>query len=79
MIHILTLAKTLIVKILNFKLVILLEHQNTKTFLLKDIRQTGLQRIFEIKKVKDTVPWTYVTNDLNGEEIMGTFNEKESQ
>ena len=79
MIHILTLAKTLIVKILNFKLVILLEHQNTKTFLLKDIRQTGLQRIFEIKKVKDTVPWTYVTNDLNGEEIMGTFNEKEWQ
>ena len=79
MIHILTLAKTLIVKILNFKLVILLEHQNTKTFLLKDIRQTGLQRIFEIKKVKDTVPWTYVTNDLNVEEIMGTFNEKEWQ
>ena len=79
MTHILTLAKTLIVKILNFKLVILLEHQNTKTFLLKDIRQTGLQRIFEIKKVKDTVPWTYVTNDLNGEEIMGTFNEKEWQ
>ena len=79
MIHILTLAKTLIVKILNFRLVILLEHQNTKTFLLKDIRQTGLQRIFEIKKVKDTVPWTYVTNDLNGEEIMGTFNEKEWQ
>ena len=79
MIHILTLAKTLIVKIINFKLVILLEHQNTKTFLLKDIRQTGLQRIFEIKKVKDTVPWTYVTNDLNGEEIMGTFNEKEWQ
>ena len=79
MINILTLAKTLIVKILNFKLVILLEHQNTKTFLLKDIRQTGLKRFFEIKKVKDTVPWTYVTNDLNGEEIMGTFNEKESQ
>ena len=30
-----------------------------------------------IKKVKNTVPWTYVTNDLNGEEIVGTFYEKE--
>ena len=26
-----------------------------------------------IKKVKDTVPWTYVVSDLNGEEIIGTF------
>ena len=30
-----------------------------------------------IKKVKNTVPWTYVVNDLNGEEIVGTFYEKE--
>ena len=35
--------------------------------------------VFVIKKVKNTVPWTYVTNDLNGEEIMGTFYEKEFQ
>ena len=32
-----------------------------------------------IKKVKNTVPWTYVVNDLNGEEIIGTFYEKELQ
>ena len=32
-----------------------------------------------IKKVKNAVPWTYVTNDLNGEEIVGTFYEKELQ
>ena len=32
-----------------------------------------------IKKIKDTVPWTYVIIDLNGEEIAGTFNEKELQ
>ena len=31
------------------------------------------------KKVKNTVPWTYVINDLNGEEIIGTFYEKELQ
>ena len=30
-------------------------------------------------KIKNTVPWTYVINDLNGEEIMGTFYEKELQ
>ena len=33
--------------------------------------------VFVIKKVKNTVPWTYVINDLNGEEIIGTFYEKE--
>ena len=29
------------------------------------------------KKVKNTVPWTYIINDLNGEEIIGRFYEKE--
>ena len=32
-----------------------------------------------IKKVKNTVPWTYVTNDLNGDEIIGTLYVKELQ
>ena len=32
-----------------------------------------------IKKVKNTVPWTYVINDLNGEEIVETFYEEELQ
>ena len=36
-------------------------------------------RNFVIKKVKNTVPWTYVINDLNGDEIIGTFYEKELQ
>ena len=35
--------------------------------------------MFVIKKVKNTVPWTYVLNDLNGEEFTGTFYEKELQ
>ena len=34
---------------------------------------------FVIKKVKNTVPWTYIINYLNGEEIIGTFHEKELQ
>ena len=37
------------------------------------------EEVFVIKKVKNTVLWTYVINDLNGEEIMGTFYEKELQ
>ena len=32
-----------------------------------------------IKKDKHTVPLTYIINDLNGEEIIGTFFEKELQ
>ena len=34
---------------------------------------------FVISKIKNTVPWTYVINDLNGEEITGTFYEKKLQ
>ena len=37
------------------------------------------EEVFVIKKVKNTVSWTYVINDLNGEEIIGTFYEKESR
>ena len=31
---------------------------------------------FVISKMKYTVPWTYVINDLHGEETVGTFYEK---
>ena len=45
--------------------------------MLKAILQIGLKKF--IKKNKNTVPWTYVINDLNDEGINGTFNEKELQ
>ena len=32
-----------------------------------------------MKKLKNTVPWTYVISDLNDEEIIGSFYEKELQ
>ena len=35
--------------------------------------------MFVISKVKNTVPWTYVINDLSGEEITGNFYENEWQ
>ena len=33
--------------------------------------------VFVVSKIKNTVPWTYVINDLNGEKNIGTFYEKE--
>ena len=30
----------------------------------------------KVSKIKNTVPWTYVINDFNNEEIIGTFYEK---
>ena len=37
------------------------------------------ENVFVIKKVRNRAPWTYVINDLNGEEIIGTFYEEELQ
>ena len=37
------------------------------------------EEVFVIKEVKNTIPSTYVINDLNGEEIIATFYEKELQ
>ena len=37
------------------------------------------EEIFVIKEIKNTVPWAYIINDLNGEEIIGTIYENELQ
>ena len=37
------------------------------------------EEVFVIEKVKNPVPWTYFINDLNGEEIIGTFYKNELQ
>ena len=37
------------------------------------------EEIFVISKIRNTVPWTYVINDHNGEQIIGTFYQKELQ
>ena len=50
-----------------------------KNIFAKEYMPNWSEEIFVIKKVKNTVPWTYVINDLNGEEIIGTFYEKELQ
>ena len=35
------------------------------------------EEVFVIKKVKSTAPWTYVKENVNGEEIFGKFCKKE--
>ena len=35
------------------------------------------EEVFVVSRIKNIVSWTYVINDLNGEEIIGTFYEKE--
>ena len=37
------------------------------------------EEVFVIKEIKNTVPWTYVINDLNNKETIATFYEKELQ
>ena len=54
----------------------MLEFQNIKT---KAYTPNWSQEVFAINKIKNIVPWTYVINDLNGEEITGSFYEKKLQ
>ena len=35
------------------------------------------EEVFVIRKIRNAVPWTYVINDINGEEIVGRFYENE--
>ena len=67
------------IKILNFKVGDHVRIPNIKTFFAKVYTPNWSEEIFVIKEIKNTVPWTYVINDLNGEEIIGTFYEKELQ
>ena len=50
-----------------------------KNIFAKGYTPNWSEDVFVIKKVKNTVGWTYVINDLNGVEIIGTFYEKELQ
>ena len=50
-----------------------------KNIFAKGYTPNWSEELFVIKEVKNTVPWTYPINDLNGEEIIETFYEKEFQ
>ena len=44
-----------------------------KNIFAKGYTTNWFEEVFVIKKVKNTVSWTYVINGLNGEEIIRTF------
>ena len=50
-----------------------------KNIFAKGYAPNSSEEIFVVKKTKNTVPWTYVISDLNGEEIVRSFYEKELQ
>ena len=50
-----------------------------KNIFAKGYTPNWSEETFVIKKNKNTFSWTYVINDLNGEEIIETFYEKELQ
>ena len=77
-IHILTLVKKLMIKIPN------LSQRSCKNFKIQKHFAKGYtpnwsKESFVIKEAKNTVPLTYVINDLNGKVIVGIFYEKELQ
>ena len=50
-----------------------------KNIFAKGYSPNWSEEVFVINKIKNTVPWTYAISDLNGEEITGSFYEKEFQ
>ena len=50
-----------------------------KSIFAKGYAPNWSEEVFFVSKIKNTVPWTYVVNDLNGEKITGSFYEKEPQ
>ena len=44
-----------------------------KNIFAKGYSPNWSKETFVIKQIKNTVPWTYVISNLNGEEIVGSF------
>ena len=75
-IHVLTLVKKLMI---NFQLgdhVILSKY---KSSFAEEYTPYFSEEVFVIKEIKYIAPWTDFSNDLDGEEIIGTFHENEFQ
>ena len=52
------------------------KYQNIKKPFAKVYTPNWFEEVFVIKKVKNDVPRTYVIEELDGKEIVGTFHEK---
>ena len=53
--------------------------KKTKNIFAKGYAPNWSEEVFVISKIENTVPWTYIINDLNDEEIVEAFYEKELQ
>ena len=54
------------------------DHARTSKY--KNIFAKGFaMEVFILNEIKNTVPWTYTISDLSGENVIGTFYEKELQ
>ena len=51
----------------------------SKNIFAKGCTSNWSTEIFIVNKINDTVPYTYILKDLNGEEIIGSFYNKELQ
>ena len=63
----------------NFKVGDHVRISKDKDVFAKGYTPNWSEEVFVVNKIKNTVSWTYAINDLNGEEIKGSFYEKELQ
>ena len=63
----------------KFKIGDIVRISSYKNIFTKGCTPNWSEEVFVIKKVKNTAPWKNVINDLNGDDIVGTFYEKELQ
>ena len=50
-----------------------------KNIFAKGYTSNWSEEVFVVSKIKNTIPWTYVISDLNGEPITESFYEKKLQ
>ena len=63
----------------KFKIGDIVRISEYKNIFTKDYIPNWSEKVFVIKKFNNTVPWTYVISDLNGEEIVRMLYEKQLQ
>ena len=47
-----------------------------KNILAKGYVPNWSEEVFVVNKIKNTVPWTYIISDLNGEKLLQVFTKK---
>ena len=78
-IHTLILIKKINNKDPKFKVGDRVRISNYKNVFAKGYVPNWSEEVFVVNKIKNTVRWTYKINDLNDENIIGSFYEKKLQ